>query len=349
MIIIDAYYSGTNRGIGNYTDNLIKNINYKNDKIYVIARRDFCKLDSVDNVKVIKLFNIFFPLWENLVIPYFCFKLNAKILFSVANTTPFLLIGNVNRVVTIHDIIFNKYDRNNTIYQKIGRFYQKINLYFNMKKIKKVITVSQYSKMEISEYYKIQNVFCGYEGPGVDLTNSKKIYNKNKQFLHFCSDDPRKNTYNTIKAFLNSKAPDEGYTLVLIGNLSKSFCNKYSYLFTSSVIYHGYVNDEVLVDISNQSYCLLYASKYEGFGLPIIEFQRISVLVITSNSSSCAEIGKDCILVDPNSHYDISKAIDNCISVNFKYDKFVQSGLKNSLLYEWKNCSNTIIEEVINS
>ena len=60
----------------------------------------------------------------------------------------------------------------------------------------------------------------------------------------------------------------------------------------------------------------MFASLYEGFGLPILEAQSVGRLVITSNRGAMAEVaGKGALLVDPDSvkaiHNGVISAIHN--------------------------------------
>lgn len=55
---------------------------------------------------------------------------------------------------------------------------------------------------------------------------------------------------------------------------------------------------------------LVFCSLWEGFGLPIVEAFRAGTPVITSNTSSMAEVGGDAaLLVDPRSINDIAEAM----------------------------------------
>lgn len=62
----------------------------------------------------------------------------------------------------------------------------------------------------------------------------------------------------------------------------------------------GYVTDEALNASYNQAVCLLYPSRYEGFGIPVVEAMRAGCPVVCIDCAAILEIGGDALLVaDP--------------------------------------------------
>ncbi|WEH91632.1 glycosyltransferase family 1 protein [Acinetobacter soli] len=77
----------------------------------------------------------------------------------------------------------------------------------------------------------------------------------------------------------------------------------------------GRLSEDELASTYKGALCLLFPSLYEGFGLPVIEAMACGTPVITSNTTSLAEISDDsCILVNPLSITEISKAIEKATS-----------------------------------
>jgi glycosyltransferase involved in cell wall biosynthesis len=66
------------------------------------------------------------------------------------------------------------------------------------------------------------------------------------------------------------------------------------------VTWLGEVSDEELARLYRGARCLVYASLYEGFGLPVAEALACGCPVVTSKGSAMAEIaGDDAVYVDP--------------------------------------------------
>ena len=56
------------------------------------------------------------------------------------------------------------------------------------------------------------------------------------------------------------------------------------------VVVTGFVTDADLVRLYQSAEVVLFPSKYEGFGLPVLEARRCGARVITSNVSSLPEV-----------------------------------------------------------
>src|SRR5205823_949679 len=62
------------------------------------------------------------------------------------------------------------------------------------------------------------------------------------------------------------------------------------------VRYEGYVDDARLARLYRESFALLFASQYEGFGLPLIEAMSQGCPVISTRNTSLPEVGGEAVL-----------------------------------------------------
>ena len=80
--------------------------------------------------------------------------------------------------------------------------------------------------------------------------------------------------------------------------------------FKDEIIFTGRVPDEDLRLITASALALVYASFFEGFGIPLLEAMYCETPVITSKVSSLPEVGGDAVLyVDPGSVESIQSAM----------------------------------------
>jgi glycosyltransferase involved in cell wall biosynthesis len=92
----------------------------------------------------------------------------------------------------------------------------------------------------------------------------------------------------------------------------------------------GVVSDEALVQAFRRCDIVVFASLYEGFGLPVLEAQVTGRPVITSNISSLPEAaGEGALLVDPYSVEEIRAAIVRLTQDAGLRTSLVEKGLKN--------------------
>jgi glycosyltransferase involved in cell wall biosynthesis len=67
-----------------------------------------------------------------------------------------------------------------------------------------------------------------------------------------------------------------------------------------NVVWLGEVSDEELARLYRGARCLVYASLYEGFGIPVAEALACGCPIVTSTGSAMAEVaGEDATYVDP--------------------------------------------------
>jgi glycosyltransferase involved in cell wall biosynthesis len=88
-------------------------------------------------------------------------------------------------------------------------------------------------------------------------------------------------------------------------------------------------NDKRLVDAYNESVALVITSKYEGFGLPVLEAMMAGVLVITSRGGALKEVagGYDIPFEQSNSD-SLTEAIITCATL-ISSDKKHKENAKN--------------------
>lgn len=92
----------------------------------------------------------------------------------------------------------------------------------------------------------------------------------------------------------------------------------------------GRITDEELANAYRECDMLVFASHYEGFGLPIIEAQAVGRPVVTSKVSSMPEVaGAGAILVDPEDEADLRLAIISICESPDKREALVREGFYN--------------------
>jgi glycosyltransferase involved in cell wall biosynthesis len=89
------------------------------------------------------------------------------------------------------------------------------------------------------------------------------------------------------------------------------------YVESGSMRFTGFVSDEVRDYLIAYARCVVYASRYEGFGLPIIEALSYGVAVVTGHGSSLPEAGGTVAnYCDVSSVSSFSEALLRCLDEN---------------------------------
>lgn len=120
-----------------------------------------------------------------------------------------------------------------------------------------------------------------------------------------------------------------GCQLQVVGDLEpaqRSLCAKLGLPYCAL----GVVSDEALTQAFRRCDMVVFASLYEGFGLPVLEGQATGRPVITSNLSSLPEVAGDgALLVDPFSVEEIRRAILRVAKEPELRTSLVEKGLDN--------------------
>jgi glycosyltransferase involved in cell wall biosynthesis len=221
--------------------------------------------------------------------------------------------------VILYDLIpylnFDKYLKPNPAYCD---FYLKKIEYLQRASI--LFSISDFSKTEVIEslgvsarnVISISTALDDIFRPKIISDQDRQIiftkFNIVKKFILYAGGaDERKNLPRLIEAY--AKLPLDlrnRYHLVFAGRMpSESVvelkCVAQSMgLQTDDLIFTGYIEDEILVDIYNLCSVYVFPSWHEGFGLPALEAMSCGVPVIAANTSSLPEVvGLPEALFDP--------------------------------------------------
>lgn len=227
-----------------------------------------------------------------------------------------------------------------------------------------IVTISENSKKELVDYYKVSpqrvsvvnpavshEVFKPQKSPAQRATLAKyKI--KQPYILSVCTLEPRKNLTGVLNAF--SQLPDEiknSHALVLVGGkgwLDEELQAKFDELSKKySVIKTGYAPDEDLPALYSGARVFAYPSFYEGFGMPPLEAMACGTPVITSNNSSLPEVvGEAGIMVDAHDTKELTKQIERVLSDEKLASQMSKKGLEQAKKFDWDKSARKLIEVI---
>ena len=90
---------------------------------------------------------------------------------------------------------------------------------------------------------------------------------------------------------------------------------------------------------------LVFASLYEGFGLPVLEAMACGCPVITSRTTSIPEVGGDSVLyIDPYNVDDIAQKMYQILTKVELRESLRQKGIKRSQLFSWDKTAKNILD-----
>jgi len=181
--------------------------------------------------------------------------------------------------------------------------------------------------------------------------NIIKKYKLPKKFIIFIGTlEPRKNLVRLLKAYskIDKKLRDE-FPLVIVGKKGWYYERIFSTVketnIEKDVIFTGYISDDDLPCLLQQASFSIYPSKYEGFGLPLLEAMTCGTPVISSNTPALMEVAEGCCEIADRKNIDsIKQAILNLMTNKKHCQELIQKGYKKCEEYSWENTAKEVLK-----
>lgn len=368
---IDArFYGGEqSKGLGRYTQKLIEHIlRLDQHNQYVIfvqdetAQQIIRKLSS--SVTVILAPYRWYTLAEQIFLPQLIAQAKVDLMHFPHFNVP--LLYNKPFVVTIHDLIISRFptERATTLGPLKYRFKQ-----FAYNRViahaahhaKKIITVSEYSKRDIMDYFKLpaDRIAVTYEAvePFVEITSAEPVetilahYHITQPYLLYVGNAyPHKNL-EVLLQVMQQLQQDQRlfFTLVFVGKPDYFYrrlqAQARALQLEDVVVFTGFVPDEHLPAIYRQALAYIFPSKYEGFGLPPLEAMSYGIPVLAARSSCLPEILGDAALYFD--FQDVSGIIKQIFAVGQNEtvrQQLVQRGYEQLHHYHWETLAQQTLQ-----
>ncbi len=350
-------------GIGIYTKNLIEalsHIDKKNHYLLLLNVENYHDFridrENFENLIVWAPFRKYY-IWEQFNLPFILKKKKIDLIHGPRDVLPLLCA--IKSVVTIHDLGF-------LLFPHIIKFnpinYWSLFVKQSALKADHIIAVSESTKRDIIRLFNIPDAkitvtheACNDSFKRIeDECELKRISTKydfpDRFILYVGTIEPRKNLNVLLEALhILKKKHSIEHKLVIAGKkgwLYADFSKTIKRLgLEQDIVFTGYVSDEDLPGIYKLAELFVYPSKYEGFGLPLLEAMACGVPVIASNVSSIPEVVGDAgLLFDPYAPDQLADCIFQVLEDPLLRKKLISNGLKRKEAFSWQKTA----EETLN-
>lgn len=217
----------------------------------------------------------------------------------------------IKTVVTIHDLIFMRHPE---YYNWIDVQIYRNKFFKTLREADSIVAISECTRRDIAElggvpeekieviYQSCAPRFSPDIAPGVNERVQQAYHLPQRYILGVGSIEERKNMLLAAKAL---QWLPEDISLVLVGKATKYTSRildfaKREQLSHRIITLHG-VPDDDLPSIYSMAEAFVYPSRYEGFGIPIIEAIRMNLPVVACTGSCLEEAGgPDNLYVAPD-------------------------------------------------
>ncbi len=256
-------------------------------------------------------------------------------------------------VFTLHDLIF-QFDPDS--HKPLNIAFLKTMMPRFLRAADAIIAVSECSKRDAVRLYglapdKIRVIYEGVDPHFAPVTDQAQLsavrskYNLPERFIvHVGTIEPRKN----LPLLFDVIAQWDKHLVVAgkLGWLTEPILAKVKELgLEQRVTFTGFVADEDLPALISAATLLAMPSKYEGFGLPVLEAMACGTPVIASNTSSLPEVGGDAALyARPTDPASWAQLIDRVWGDAELQSSLREKGFKQAAKFKWQTMARETAE-----
>lgn len=155
---------------------------------------------------------------------------------------------------------------------------------------------------------------------------------------------PYKNHPRMIRAFVDAMGSRSDHKLVLVRRFSRVDTEMERLLarpeVQALVVTIPHVTDEILFTLYAHAHMLLFASLYEGFGLPALEAMGFGLPVLASTAEAVVEVTGDAALhADPLNHADLVAKIRALDADPALRARLVEAGARRTRDFSWQRAA----------
>jgi glycosyltransferase involved in cell wall biosynthesis len=357
-------------GVGIYAMELLRQLSrIDKQNLYVVVfenkelmKRMHCEVEfrSNPNFEFVVVPYGLFSFKNQLFLPLFLKKTGADVYHSPNYMIPFMAfprrkVHRIACVVTVHDVIPLVLPAHAPRSRKSRLFFlYKLVMYEVGKRADAIIAVSNVSRSDILRYLhipegvskKVRTIYNGvnemFREAGMRRNVQKEAKEGEKTILYVGRRDPYKNLTGLIKAFSIAKqmCPFE-LKLDVVGPDDPRYPEARELAEELGVVdaikWHGYINNEQLMNFYLKADLLVQPSLYEGFGLPVVEAMACGLPVVCTDGGALPEIVGDAgIIVHTDDTEAMAKAIVDVLTHPEVSRQLSEKGIKRSSIFSWK-------------
>jgi glycosyltransferase involved in cell wall biosynthesis len=364
---IDArFYHSRHAGISRYTKGLLHALfpidkkNHYTVFLYPEAMEEWeVKQSNVETV----ITSVGHYSWaEQAIFPFDLLKRKFDLVHFCNFNHPVLYPGKF--IVTVHDLAYFLFPGK----RLKGPFVKpafKLTMRSAILRAKKIIAVTGFARQEI-----IQNMGADPSKvvaipEGVDrnefrsveketVTALKKKYGLSKPVIFYVGQwRVHKNIPVLLEGFRLLREKGVMAQLVLGGTSDPAIASTIeNHPFKKDIKVMGFIPDAELPSWYQLADVFAFPSRYEGFGLPVVEAQALGVPVVSSSASTLPEIGgKGALYFDPDRPEQLSEHLSTLLSKKDLRARMIRLGRENLKRFDWERTARDtlkIYEEVAN-
>ncbi len=362
----DAFHLFNNfTGPGNYSRTLISNLAYYYpDFGYFLYARKITRRPETQFFLSSPVFSVHHPqrmdLMARRAFPQSADlkKHKIQLFHGLANALPVGLtdMTATKTVVTIHDLVHKQFP---DFFPSLKRIALEEKIRYACDEADHLIATSESTKKDLMRFYRLPSEkisvvyqscnerFFQDKSPAI-LKNIREAYRLPEQFMLFVGElSPRKNLLSAVRA-LELLPPSVQIPLVVVGSGRHYKTKVLRYVRRKGLqklVRFLTVSDQDLPAIFQNASLFIYPSRYEGFGIPLLEAALSKIPILTSRVASIPEVvGHGAHLVDPLDITQISDGIERLLTDDPYRQNLIHQSLRHVQQFHGEKVTEQLVD-----
>jgi glycosyltransferase involved in cell wall biosynthesis len=257
-------------------------------------------------------------------------------------------------VVTVHDLQPFDMPQN---FHPVKRRYVQGSVPRSVRKSEFVLTPSEFVRQGIIDRFgvepgKVRTTLWGVEAPRSDVTVAEvqsRYQLSRRWFVLNAMTWPHKNHGMVVRAFAKVAAKEHDVTLVLTGGRAqeeKALAELVTHLgLGNRVLRTGRIPRRDLLAVVRGAIALTFPSRYEGFGLPVLEAMSLGTPVVAADTTALPEVVGDAgILLSPDDPDAWAGAMQRLLDDEDERARLAEAGRSRVEQFSWKSTAAKTIQ-----
>jgi glycosyltransferase involved in cell wall biosynthesis len=286
-------------------------------------------------------------IWEQTALPLAATHLKLDAMLNPGFTAP--LLSPCPQVTVFHDM---QHKRHPEYFRWFDRPFWRFFLYWSARRSQRLIAVSDATAADVLRYYpriSKDNLRVVPHGVDPEFAQVREVRRPEPFLLAVSTLHPHKNLDGVLRAFASFRRSHPGFRLVVCG--MHGFVTgplrdlRRELALDDAVEFPGWIPRQQVYDLFARAWAFIYPTRFEGFGLPILEALAAGIPAACSSIEPLKTLaGGAAEMFDPNDPDAMAQAMARVTDDETLRARLTDAGPRQAGKYSWEAAAHGTLE-----